>query len=152
MKRNYTTMTSLGKKKFWVQIRLDVLQSFLCCGFFSASSRFLFSREMSRQLLNLLFFSILYRVKAENSHHSTHPCSWYFSLLQAFVLVALIVCHHRCASTLNFSSQLSDKEETFSFFLGLRAHLPDFMDSKEEASKSVLSESDEGCGHESQGE
>ncbi|XP_059107114.1 protein SSXA1-like [Peromyscus eremicus] len=35
--------------------------------------------------------------------------------------------------------------------LGLRAHLPDFMDSKEEASKPVLSESDEGRGHESQG-
>uniref|UniRef100_A0A8C2LSZ3 SSX member A1 n=1 Tax=Cricetulus griseus TaxID=10029 RepID=A0A8C2LSZ3_CRIGR len=35
--------------------------------------------------------------------------------------------------------------------LGLRTHLPDFMQSKEKATKSVLSDSDEGCGHESQG-
>ncbi|XP_007646743.1 protein SSXA1 isoform X2 [Cricetulus griseus] len=34
--------------------------------------------------------------------------------------------------------------------LGLRTHLPDFMQSKEKATKSVLSDSDEGCGHESQ--
>ncbi|XP_021078435.1 protein SSXA1-like [Mesocricetus auratus] len=34
--------------------------------------------------------------------------------------------------------------------LGLKAHLPDFMEPKEEATKSVLSDSDEGCGHESQ--
>ncbi|KAL1766763.1 SSX1 isoform X3 [Sigmodon hispidus] len=35
--------------------------------------------------------------------------------------------------------------------LGLRAHLPDFMNSKEETTKSMLSDSDEGCGHASQG-
>ncbi|XP_028631975.1 protein SSXA1 [Grammomys surdaster] len=36
--------------------------------------------------------------------------------------------------------------------LGLRAHLPDFMKSKEEVTQSVLSDSDEVSSHESQGE
>uniref|UniRef100_A0A5H1ZRK6 SSX member A1 n=2 Tax=Mus musculus TaxID=10090 RepID=A0A5H1ZRK6_MOUSE len=35
--------------------------------------------------------------------------------------------------------------------LGLRAHLPDFMESKERVTKSVLSDSDEVSSHESQG-
>ncbi|XP_021008287.1 protein SSXA1 [Mus caroli] len=34
--------------------------------------------------------------------------------------------------------------------LGLRAHLPDFMESKERVTKSVLSDSDEVSSHESQ--
>lgn len=64
---------------------------------------------------------------------------------------SVVLCPLR-ASPLHSSFQLCDKEETLCCFLGLRAHLPDFMASKEQDTKSVLSDSDEVSSHESQGE
>lgn len=64
---------------------------------------------------------------------------------------SVILCSLR-ASPFHYSSQLCDKEETFCFFLGLRAHLPDFMEPKKKVTQSVLSDSDEVSSHESQGE